>query len=88
MTVNLYAERVKSFRKVDRGGLILEMRNDNRSDVKPDAAEGVNQAEGVKVVCDAEVASYLVLFDVVCGNDDDYFRAVLELEQHFDLRIG
>lgn len=64
------------------------MRDDNRTDVKPDAAEGVNQAESVKIVCDAEVASYLVLFNVVCGDDDDYFRAILEFEQHFDLRIG
>ena len=71
------------------GGMLLAIvRNDNASDVKTDATEFVDQTKRIQIVCDAEVAALLILFNIVCRNGDNDFRAVAKLVEHFNLAVG
>ena len=70
-----------------RGGLSGVVRDDDRADVETAVAEGIDEAESVHVVGDAEVRAHLVLFDGDCGDDDDDLRLVTELEEHVDLAV-
>ena len=73
----------------DLGGMLFAVVcNDDASDVKTDATEFVDQTKRIQIVCDAEVAALLILFNIVCRNGDNDFRAVAKLVEHFDLAVG
>ena len=64
------------------------MGNDYRTNIKSYAAERIDKAKRIKIVCNSEIAAYFVLFNVVCGDNDYYLGAVLKLEEHLYLCIG
>ena len=68
-------------------GLAAVVRDDDAADVQADAAEGVDQAQGVVLVGDAEVAAALRALDIIRGDGDDDLRLVLHLEQHLHLAV-
>ena len=60
----------------------------HRAHVKAVAAEGVNQAEHVLIVGNAQVAADLILLDIACVDGDNDFGLVLDLFQHADFTVG
>ena len=63
------------------------LRDDDGADVEADAAERIDQAHDVHIICDAEITAALVLLDVARADRDDDLRLLLQLEQHFHLSI-
>ena len=64
------------------------VRDDDAADVQPAALERVDQAQGVVVIGDAEVAAALVALDVVGRDGDDDLRVVLHFHEHTYLAVG
>ena len=58
------------------------------TDVQPERAEGIHQAQAVVVVADAEVAAQLVLFNVVRADRDHDLHIVAQLLEHPNLAVG
>ena len=71
----------------DGGGLGGPAGQDHGADVEPDAAEGVDEAEGVLVVGDAQVAADLAGLDIVGVDRDEDFLVGLHLQEHLDLAV-
>lgn len=71
-----------------RRGLAAVVRDDDTADVQPAALECVDQAQGVVVVGDAEVAAALVALDIVGRDGDDDLRVVAHLHEHAHLAVG
>ena len=88
MAVYLNAEAFKSFTKCICGRLRTVACHDNAADKKSDSSESVNKPENVKIVCNAKVASYLVLLNVGSIYDNNNFSLILELHEHFNLAVG
>ena len=61
--------------------------DDNGADVETGVPEGLNEAEHIDIVGDAEIAAYLIFFDIRRGDGDDDFRLVRELQQHAKLAV-
>ena len=55
--------------------------------IEADGLEGVDEAQKVVVICDAEVAAALAALDIVGGDDDDDLRFVLHLQKHPHLAV-
>ena len=64
-----------------------EVRDDDAAEIQPDVAEGVDEAQGVLVIGDAEVAAVLAALDIVGRDGDDYLRLVLHFQQHTHLAV-
>ena len=88
VAVDLDAEGFEPVLELVGDGLAAVVCEDDTADVEADAAECVDQAEGVVVVGDAEVAAALAALDVVGGDGDDDLGLVLHFEQHFHLAVG
>ena len=56
--------------------------DDDTADIEPPVREGLNQAEHIHIVGDAEIVTYLVLLDVGGIDGDDDLGLVGELHQH------
>ena len=61
--------------------------NDDAAYIQTDLAEGFRQAEHFQVIGQPEVAAGFVGFQRACGDGDDDFCLILELEQHFELAV-
>ena len=59
----------------------------NASDIQSVLTEGVNQAENIHIVGDAEVAADLLFDDVICIDCDNNLRVILQLTKHPDLTV-
>ena len=88
MAVNLQAESLHALLEHIRGGLVLILGDDHAAHIKTDVAEGVDKAEGVLVIGDAEVAAALVALDVVGGDDDKHLGLVFHVHEHPYLAVG
>ena len=80
-------DRLQPLFKLHRRGLRLVARQHDAADVQTVAAEGLYQAQHVRVVGDVEVAALLALFDIAGVDRDDDLRLILELEQHLHLAV-
>ena len=63
------------------------MGDDDAADIQPDAAEGVDQAERIVLIGDAEVAAALRALDIVGRDGDDDFGLVLHFQKHAHLAV-
>ena len=81
------AQGLQALDELVRNGLAPVVGDDHAADVKPDAPERVDQAQGVVVIGDAQVAPALAALNVVSGNGDDDLRLVLHLQQHLHLAV-
>ena len=77
MAVDLDTEGFEPVLELVGDGLTAVVRQNDAADVEADAAEGVDKAEGIVVVGDAEVAAALAAFNVVGGDGDDDLGLVL-----------
>ena len=85
--VDLHAEILQLM--LEEVGRVLPgvLRDDDGADVEADAAERIDQAHDVHIICDAEITAALVLLDVARADCDDDLRLLLQLEQHFHLPV-
>ena len=88
MPVHADAERLEPALELFRRGLAAVVRDDDAADVQPAALECVDQAQGVVVVGDAEVAAALVALDIIRRDGDDDLRLVAHLHEHAHLAVG
>ncbi len=88
MMIHLDAESLETLLKGVRSRLTVVSCENNAAYIEPYLGEYVKEADNVDVVCNAKVASDLVLLDVVGVDDNDYLRIVLQLEQHLELTVG
>ena len=86
--VHADAERLEPALELFRRGLAAVVRDDDAADVQPAALECVDQAQGVVVVGDAEVAAALVALDIIRRDGDDDLRLVAHLHEHAHLAVG
>ena len=86
--INRHAERSQTLFEGVRSRLTGVLRDNDRADVQTDAAEGVDEAEHIHIIGDAEVGADLVLLNVACRDNDDDFCVVLHLAQHANLAVG
>ena len=68
-------------------GLTVELGQHHTAYIKTVAAESIDQAEYIHIVCDAQIASYFILFNITCTDDDDDFRLIFQMHQHIDLTV-
>ena len=85
--VNPHPERFEPQPEFDGGWLILPAGEHHAAHIQPEAAERIDQAQHIEVICNAEVAAHLVLFNVVGVDDDHNLCLLLELNQHADLAV-
>ena len=60
---------------------------DHAPDIKADVPEGVDEAQGVLIIGDAQIAPALGALDIVRRDGDDDLRLVLHLQQHLHLAV-
>ena len=82
------AERLEPALELLGRGLAAVVRDDDAADVQPAALKRIDQAQGVVVIGDAEVAAALVALDVVGRDGDDDLRVVAHLHEHAHLAVG
>ena len=70
-----------------RRGVEVELGDDHAAHIEADAPEGVDEAQQVQVVGDAQVPPHLVLLDVPGVDDHDDLRLVLHGEEHPHLAV-
>ena len=86
--VHADAERLEPALELFGRGLAAVVRDDDAADIQSAALERVNQAQGVVVIGDAEIAAALVALDIVGRDGDDDLRVVLHLHEHAHLAVG
>ena len=87
MIVDLDALAFESFAVCVSAGLTVVVCYDYTTYIKSDIFKFFLQTKHVLVVCDAEVSSNLVLFDVACTDHHDNLSLVLQLEKHLQLAV-
>ena len=88
MMIHLDAESLETLLKGVRSRLTVVSCENNAAYIEPYLGEYVKEADNVDVVCNAKVASDLVLLDVVGVDDNNYLRIVLQLKEHLELTVG
>ena len=68
-------------------GLAPVVGDDHGADVQADAPKGVDQAEGVVLIGDAQIAPALGALNIVGRDGNDDLGLVLHLQQHLDLAV-
>ena len=71
-----------------RRGLAAEPGEDHAAHLEAEAAEGVDKAEGVGAVGDAQIPPDLALLQVHGGDGHHDLHLVLQLAEHADLGVG
>ena len=87
MMIGPHALGIQPLLKGDGGRLPRPAREDNGTDIQPDAAEGINQAQGILVIGDAQIAADFAGLDIVgidC-NKDLFF--IFHFQQHLHLAV-
>ncbi len=89
MAIHLDAEGLEALLISDRLVLAGEPGQDDRGHVEAVGTVGVDEAQGIHVIGDAEVSALFVLLDVARVDDHDDFRVVLQLGEHpqFTVRL-
>ena len=89
MAIHLDAEGFEALLVCDCLVLAGEPGQDDRGHVEAVGTVGVDEAQGIHVIGDAEVAALLVLFDVARVDDHDDFRVIFQLGEHpqFTVRL-
>ena len=88
MAVHPKPQRLQLFLIRDRGGLLGETGQHHGSHAEPLACKCIDQAQHIRVICDAVVAPDFIFLNVG-GIDDDYdLRLIPQLLQHGDFGIG
>ena len=82
------AERLEPVLEFLRRRLTAVVRDDDAADIEPAALKGVDQAQRVVVIGDAEVAAALAALDVVGRDGDDDLCLVAHLHKHAHLAVG
>ena len=82
------AERLEPVLEFLRRRLTAVVRDDDAADIQSAALKGVDQAQRVVVIGDAEVAAALAALDVVGRDGDDDLRLVAHLHKHAHLAVG
>ena len=88
MPVHADAERLEPALELLGRGLAAVVRDDDAADIQSAALKRVDQAQGVVVIGDAEIAAALVALDIVGRDGDDDLRVVLHLHEHAHLAVG
>ena len=70
------------------GGSVAKASHNYRADVQTVSAEGIDKAEHIEVIGDAEISSDLILFDISGIYSDNYLCVILKLYEHFYLTVG
>ena len=87
MAVHPKPQRLQLFLIRDRGGLLGETGQHHGSHAEPLACKCIDQAQHIRVICDAVVAPDFIFLNVG-GIDDDYdLRLIPQLLQHGDFGI-
>ena len=50
--------------------------------------EGIDQTQYIRIISDAKVTAYFILFNITCADNDDDFRLVFQMHQHIDFTVG
>ena len=82
MAVHLHPNAFQMLLEMHRGPLLLPAGHHHAAHIQADAPEGIDQAQHVGVVGDAQVAPHLAFFDVVGVDGDHQLRLVLQIQQH------
>ena len=81
------AQRLQPFLKGVGHGLAPVVGDDHAAHVQADAAKSVDQAQGVVVIGDPQIAPAFAALDVVRRDGDDDFGFVLHFQQHPHLAV-
>ena len=76
MQVGLDSKVGQAFPEMFCRGLSRILCNDYTSHIQTDGLEGIDQAQDVQIVSDAQVAPQLILFNGIRADDNDDFRLV------------
>ena len=87
MLIGADAQGLQPLDELIRQGLAPVVGQDHAADHEADAPEGVDEAQGVLIVGDAQVAPALGALDIVRRDGDDDLRLVLHLQQHLHLAV-
>ena len=82
------AEHLEPVLEFLRRRLTAVVRDDDAADIQSAALKGVDQAQRVVVIGDAEVAAALAALDVVGRDGDDDLCLVAHLHKHAHLAVG
>ena len=82
------AEHLEPVLEFLRRRLTAVVCDDDAADIESAALKGVDQAQRVVVIGDAEVAAALAALDVVGRDGDDDLRLVAHLHEHAHLAVG
>ena len=63
------------------------MGDHHAANVQADPTEGVNQAERILIIGDAQVAAALGTLNVIGGDSNDDLQLIFHLQQHFHLAV-
>ena len=78
---------VQALLESDGGRLPGPAGEDDGTDVQADPAEGIDQAQGVLVVSDAQVAADLAGLDIIGVDRDEDLFLVLHFQEHLHLAV-
>ena len=88
MAVYADAEHLEPVLEFLRRRLTAVVRDDDAADIESAALKGVDQAQRVVVIGDAEIAAALAALDVIGRDGDDDLRVVLHFHEHTYLAVG
>ena len=81
------AQHLEPLDELLRGALFAVVGDHDAADVQADAPEGVNEAKGVLVIGDPEIAAAFGALDVIRREHDHDLRVILHLQQHLYLAV-
>ena len=81
------AQHLEALDELLGGALLAVVGDHDAADVEADAPEGVDEAQGVLVIGDPQIAAALGALDVVRREHDHDLRVVLHLQQHLHLAV-
>ena len=61
--------------------------DDDGADIETGVAKSLNQAQHIDIVGDAEIAANFILLDIRCGDRNDNFCLICQLQQHAELAV-
>ena len=87
MFINLDPQSFQFLFISHHAGLTVKLGQNHTAHIQTIAAEGIDQAQYIRIVSDAQIAAHLVFFNITCADDNNDFRIILQLYQHIDLTV-
>ena len=81
------AQLCKPDAELIRSRLMVVFCDADGADIEADLTEGVDKTEGIHIIGDSQVAPDFALFHILCIDDDDNFRLVLQLQKHLQFGV-